>query len=296
MYLFEFEKYLDVEKGYSSHTLKAYVGDVDGFFKYIRTNFNEEDLNNISHHYIRKWMIYLNASGKNERSINRKLSSLKTYFKFLLKNDLVSQNPMIKVQSLKVPKRIVRDVHEDDLKVLFESDLFPSDFIGQRDLAILNTFYQCGIRREELISLKLTDVDFDNMQIKVLGKGNKERIIPITNSYLEIVNDYLEKRSLINDHSGGVLFISEKGQKLYPKLVYNIVNKYLSMVSGVDKKSPHVLRHSFATHMLNKGADLNTIKELLGHTNLSATQIYTHASIENLKSVYNQTHPRGHKN
>ena len=296
MYLTEFENYLRVEKGCSEHTINAYMGDVSGFFQFIQIDLNIESVSEVNHHTIRKWLIYLNDSHKSERTINRKLSSLKTYFKFLMKNEVVISNPLLKIQSLKVPERIVRDIKEDELTELFESNIFSDNFEGIRDKAILTTFYLCGIRREELISLKISDVDFHNMQIKVLGKGNKERIIPVTYIYIQLIEEYLESRKEIANGSLDFLFITSKAQKLNSRLVYTIVNRYLSKVSGVEKKSPHVLRHSFATHMLNKGADLNTIKELLGHSNLSATQIYTHASIENLKSVYNQTHPRGHKN
>ena len=295
MHIQEFKNYLSSEKGYSAHTIRAYLKDVNSFLSFFHEELGAEEISEAGHHVIRSWIINLDEKGMEERSINRKISALRTYFRFLRKMEVIPNDPLLKVAALKTPKRIIRDVRENELETLFDSELFEDSFEGWRDRCILETFYQTGIRRAELIALRPEDIDYENRLIKVIGKGNKERLIPITEAYLENIGFYMEKREGVTRSNECHLFLTGKGQKLYPKLVYNVVNKYLSMVSGVERKSPHVLRHSFATHMLNKGADLNIIKELLGHSNLSATQVYTHASIEKLKSVYNQTHPRGHK-
>ncbi len=292
--LVEFREYLLIEKRYSPHTVAAYWRDVNNFTDFVKNEFQVGSVE-VNFQMARSWLVYLSEKGLSEKTINRKISSLNTYYRYLIKKGELKKSPLLKLQALKVPLRIVRDVSEDDLKTLFTEVEFGDDFEGIRDSLILETFYNCGIRRAELIDLKLRNVDFISQTVKVLGKGNKERIIPVTNIYLENARKYLKIREEVSLLDGEYFFITKKGEKLNPTLVYKLVNKYLSMVSGAVKKSPHVLRHSFATHMLNKGADLNTIKELLGHSNLSATQIYTHASIENLKKVYNQTHPRGHK-
>ena len=290
----DFQNYLQIEKRYSPHTVAAYLRDVKYFVDFVKSEYEVNPIE-VNFPMARSWLVQLSENGLSEKSINRKISSLNTYYKYLIKKGVLNKSPLLKLQSLKVPKRIVRDVSEDDMHKLFTQIDFGDDFTGIRDKFILETFYNCGIRRAELIGLKLEDLNFVSRTVKVLGKGNKERVIPVTQNYLESARKYLIVRDEVALELSGYFFITIKGEKMNPSLVYKLVNKYLSRVSGAVKKSPHVLRHSFATHMLNKGADLNTIKELLGHANLSATQIYTHASIENLKKVYNQTHPRGHK-
>ena len=290
-----FKKYLEVEKRYSVHTVLAYVKDVSEYLLFLDLEFNKT-YRDCDHQLARRFVVNLSERDFSKRTINRKLSSLSTFYKYLEKRDEVKSNPFDKIQSLKVPQRIVRDIKESDLEDLFTKIKFEEGFVGVRDKLILDTFYSTGIRREELIGIQLKSLSYVKKTLKVLGKGNKERVIPVSNDYIKRVNLYLELRGEYSVSSSDYLFISKKGEKLSSNVVYKMVNKYLSFVSGAEKKSPHVLRHSFATHMLNKGADLNTIKELLGHSNLSATQIYTHASIEKIKNVYNQAHPRGHKN
>jgi len=289
-----FKKYIELEKRYSAHTVLAYVKDVSEYILFLDFEY-DKTYRDCNHQLARRFVVSLSERSYSNRTINRKLSSLSAFYKYLEKRNEVESNPFDKIPALKVPKRIVRDIKESDLDDLFSKIEFEDDFIGLRDKLILDTFYSTGIRREELLGLKLGSIDYVKRTIKVLGKGNKERAVPVSEDYLERVDFYLEKRREYITDKEDYLFISKKGKKLNSNVVYKMVNKYLSLVSGAEKKSPHVLRHSFATHMLNKGADLNTIKELLGHSNLSATQIYTHASIEKIKNVYNQTHPRGHK-
>ena len=288
-----FKTYLEVEKRYSAHTVIAYTKDVSEYLLFLDLEF-EKTYKDCNHQLARRFVVSLSERSYSKRTINRKLSSLSTFYKYLEKRNEVESNPFDKIPALKVPQRIVRDIKESDLEDLFSKIEFEDNFIGVRDKLILDTFYSTGIRREELLGIKLDDIDFVKYTLKVLGKGNKERAIPVSKDYLKHVDSYLEKRRDFITNKCEYLFISKKGEKLNSNVVYKMVNKYLSLVSGAEKKSPHVLRHSFATHMLNKGADLNTIKELLGHSNLSATQIYTHASIEKIKNVYNQAHPRGH--
>lgn len=288
-----FKTYLEVEKRYSPHTVAAYVKDVSEYVLFLDLEFGGT-YKDCNHQLARRFVVSLSERNYSKRTINRKLSSLSTFYKYLEKRNEVESNPFDKIPALKVPQRIVRDIKESDLEELFSQIEFEGDFVGVRDKLILDTFYSTGIRREELLRIKLKDIDYVERALKILGKGNKERVIPVSEDYIRHLNLYLQKRKYVAPKMSDYLFISEKGEKLNSTVVYKMVNKYLSLVSGAEKKSPHVLRHSFATHMLNRGADLNTIKELLGHSNLSATQIYTHASIEKIKNVYNQTHPRGH--
>jgi integrase/recombinase XerC len=291
----QFQDYLKTEKRYSEHTVNAYITDAKEFGSFLFFEF-ECEIVDAEFSMARRFIIFLSEKGLSERSINRKISSCKSLYKFLLKNAQVQSNPFLKIAAVKMPKRVGRGIDEIELQNLFKTENFTQDFEGVRDKMILETFYSCGIRRSELINLKFEDFDKSQKTVKVLGKGNKERIIPVTSSYLNALDNYMVSREEIAKSDSSELFLNKNGEKLSTHLVYKVVNKYLSLVSGADKKSPHVLRHSFATHMLNKGADLNTIKELLGHSNLSATQIYTNASIEHLKEIYNQTHPRSHKN
>jgi integrase/recombinase XerC len=223
------------------------------------------------------------------RTINRKISTLKTFYKYLLRQGIVSENPMLKIQSPKTSKRLPVFVEKEKMDLLLDNIEFGSDEEGLRNQLIIEMFYATGMRLSELINLKLLNIDLHDSRLKVLGKRNKERIIPFSGELSRKIRDYLSVRK---EKSNDYLFVTAKGEKMYEKLVYNIVKQYLSLVTTVDKKSPHVLRHTFATHMLNNGADLNSIKELLGHANLSATQVYTHNTVEKLKSVHKQAHPR----
>lgn len=290
--LASFLKYLDIEKGYSSHTIRSYGDDLHSFFTYSGVNpASTEAIEHISHRTIRAWMSSLVSQGLSTRSVNRKLSSLRTFFKYLLRQGVIANNPMKRVVSPKTSKRLPEFVPEADMAKLNTNDLFGDDFEGLRNRLIITMFYFTGMRLSELVGLTLQSVDVDSMTIKVMGKGSKERIIPIHPELKDMVVEYLEERN--KKFSDTVsFFVTPKGKPVYPKLVYRVVNHYLTLITPLQKRSPHVLRHSFATHLLNKGADLNAIKELLGHSSLLATQVYTHSTFEKLKNNYNQAHPR----
>jgi len=243
---------------------------------------------------IRSWIVSLVSNSISSRTINRKISTLKSYYKFLLKENIVKTNPMVKIISPKTNKNIPEFVAKEKMDILFDDIEFGNDFEGTRNRLIIELFYFTGMRLTELIELKDKDIDENNQRLKVLGKRNKERIIPFSNVLLDSIKNYrlAKDKILEGKESNNYLFITSKGKKIYEKLVYRVVNSYLGKVSTLKKKSPHVLRHTFATHMLNNGADLNAIKEILGHANLSATQVYTHNTVEKLKSIYKQAHPR----
>lgn len=297
MYIPPFLEYLEFQKRFSTHTINAYENDLRSFENFV---FNENELvewKEVNHHHVRQWIVELSENEISPRSINRKLSSLKSFYKFLLRDGRVESSPMSKVVSPKQSKKLLRVVSEKEIDHLLEKTDFPEGYTGALHKTIISTFYSTGMRLSELIHLEDGDVDLDNNRLRVLGKRNKERYIPISRSFKEELLEYKkQKREVSNDAAGSGFFVNQKGKKLYPKLVYDIVNRYISSVSSIEKKSPHVLRHSFATHMLNRGADLNSIKELLGHSSLSATQVYTHNSVDQLKKTYNQAHPRGEKN
>lgn len=284
----KFITYLSSEKRFSEHTIKSYSTDLKQFTSFLSSEFQIiDEINEISFQIIRTWIASLLEKGINPRSVNRKISTLKTYFKFLIREGELIENPMIKVVAPKSKKRLPIFIEEDQIKSLLNEVQFESGFIGQRNKLIIELFYVTGIRLSELINIKISDVDFSNQSIKVLGKRKKERIIPLSSSMINSLDNFIK-----NNHKNHFLFTNLDGVKLYTKLVYRVVNKYIAKISSVNKKSPHILRHTFATHMLNNGADINAIKELLGHANLSATQVYTHNTIEKLKTVYKQAHPR----
>lgn len=287
-----FKKYLLVERSYSPHTIRSYTDDVNQFFEYIGQQATSESVCKVNHRQIRAWISSLISSGVSARSANRKLSSLRAFFLFLQRQGKVKTNPLAKVVAPKSSKRLPEFVSEADIDKIYNEDIFENTFEGQRNLLILSFLYMCGIRRSELVGLTMSSLNLINNCVKVLGKGNKERIIPILPELRSLIDDYLKLRDSINKSSEKALFLTSKGKPIYPEIVYRIVKHYLSMVTTLDKKSPHVLRHSFATHLLNHGADLNAIKELLGHASLSATQVYTHSTFEKLKRNYNQAHPR----
>jgi len=289
-----FLAYLQFEKRFSSHTIKAYQTDLVQFKAFLQETYAIEQTRTIDHQHIRAWIIQLLEKQLTPRSINRKLSTLKSFFQFLIKKGKLEKDPMLKVIAPKVGKRLPAFVEEAPLQRLFEDVSFGNDFIGIRDRLIMDLFYQTGIRRSELIQLQISDIDFQGQAIKVLGKGNKERLIPINRDIRLQIENYLahRKTTFPDILELGQLFLTKKGKPLYPKLVYNLVKKYLSYVTTQEARSPHILRHSFATHLSNNGADLNAIKELLGHSSLAATQVYTHNSIERLKQIYQQAHPK----
>ncbi|EDP71807.1 integrase [Flavobacteriales bacterium ALC-1] len=293
MSLKTFSDYLLLEKKYSKHTALAYIRDIEMFQDFLEEHHDSEVLSKVGYSEIREWIVKLVNSGISNRTVNRKISSLNTYFKFLIKTQTIKINPLKQHKALKVGKKVQLPFSEEELKAVLENSIEVHDFESARNHLIIELFYATGIRRIELVEITINDIDFGNKQLKVLGKRNKERYIPLIDSLIISIKNYLKYRSqleTINDKE--VLFLTKKGLKIYEMLVYRIINKYFSEASTKAKCSPHVLRHSFATHLLNQGADLNAVKELLGHTSLAATQVYTHNSIAELKKVYAKSHPR----
>ena len=284
----KFINYLTSEKRFSEHTVISYSTDLTQFLNFINKEFEiSTQVSEISFQIVRSWIASLLEKGVSPRSVNRKISTLKTYFKFLIRENAITESPMLKVVAPKSKKRLPVFIEENQIENLLNQIEFNDGFIGERDKLIIELFYVTGIRLSELVNIKISDVDFNNNLIKVLGKRNKERLIPLSISIVNKLEFFIKKYDL-NQH----LFTNLGGTKVYNKLVYRVVKKYISKISSVSKKSPHILRHTFATHMLNNGADINAIKELLGHANLSATQVYTHNTIGKLKSIYKQAHPR----
>jgi integrase/recombinase XerC len=293
MIITQFIEYISAVRKYSPHTVKSYETDLRQFAVFCQEEYQQK-LETADHLIIRSWLALLLDKGINTRTANRKLSSIRSFFKYLKQKKIREDNPFLKIVTPKQEKRLAVFVEEDKMDLLLDKVFQENTFREQRDKLIIHLFYSTGIRQAELISLKISGLDIHQMQLKVLGKRNKERIIPLSREIMPDINQYLTSReALACESKDSNFFIRENGKKLYPKLVYRVVNYYLSQVTTIKKKSPHVLRHSFATHMLNNGADLNTIKEILGHVNLSATQIYTHNTIKKLNQVYKKAHPRG---
>jgi integrase/recombinase XerC len=291
-----FTDYLLLEKNYSKLTVQAYKADLNAFKAFVAETFEQEDVKTVNYAQIRSWIVVLVESGITNRSINRKISSLNTYFKFLVKIEVIHHNPLSKHKALKTSKKVQIPFSETEIANVLDVLNFDNSFEGVRDRFIIELFYSTGIRRIELVNLKLKDVDTSNNTIKVLGKRDKERMIPLLCSVKKTLQEYLDKRrDLEGKKQDGYLFLTKKGTKVYETLVYRVINHYFSQASTKLKKSPHILRHSFATHLLNEGADLNAVKELLGHTSLAATQVYTHNSIAELKKVHLKSHPRNKK-
>ena len=289
--LLQFEDYLKTEKRFSENTCVAYKNDLNQFIDFAQINIQEE-LKEVNYQLIRSWIVNLIDQGSNHRTVNRKLSTLRTFYRWCLKQGFTDTNPMLKIKGPKLEKRLPVFLKQSELDEQKLTPLFSEDFDGVRDRLIVELFYQTGIRLSELITLKEEDVS--NSSIKVLGKRNKERIIPISIELSKQISVYQKHKSL-NGISASNLLTLINGKNLYPKLVYRKINYYLGLVSSIDKKSPHVLRHTFATHMLNNGTGLETLKNILGHASLSATQVYTHSSFTQLNTIYSQAHPRGHK-
>lgn len=288
-----FLRYLEHEKRFSPHTLTAYRTDLEQFLQFLDITFDIQSPSEVTHTQVRSWTVELLNQGRSTSSINRKLSTLKTFYRFLQRRHGLERNPMLKVLSPKTGKRLPHVVRADELDTLFGQVKFPDDYEGSRDRLVLEVLYNTGMRRSELINLKIEDINFSQNILKVLGKGNKERLIPFGQSLAKLLLAFIELRQqTFGASTYPHLLLTKQGKPLYPKAAYNIVRKYLTAVSTVEKKSPHVLRHSFATHLSDNGADLNAIKALLGHANLAATQIYTHNSIEKLKKVYESAHPK----
>lgn len=289
MPIHQFLDHLLKNRRYSSHTITAYRNDLNQFEQYLTEIYRINTIE-ATPDMLRSWVVSLLEEGIQAKTINRKISTLKSFYNFLLKEKRILSLPTLKLTSPKVKKPLPAYIKKSEMNTLLNDIHFGEDYEGMRDELILELFYSCGLRLAELINLKEGDVSFYESTMKVLGKRNKERIVPLHKVVMEKLKPYLEeKRRVFDNH---FLFLTDAGKKLYPKFVYRKVNRYLGQVTTSDKKSPHVLRHTFATHMLNNGADLNTIKEILGHANLSATEVYTHNTIEKLKNIYNQAHPR----
>ena len=289
-----FLNYLALEKKYSHHTIIAYQNDLNTFQSFCFTEFETNQILDVNYSQIRSWIVSLVNAKISNRSINRKLSSLKSFYKFLQKSKQIENSPMLKHQALKISKEIQVPFSEKEIKDVLSLFDDNSDFETVRDKLIVELFYATGVRRAELINIKFEDIDFINETVKVLGKRNKERYIPLIKPIQNSLKNYIIQRNEINNKEV-YLLLTKKGKKIYDTLVYRIINNYFSCVSSKVKKSPHIIRHSFATHLLNEGADLNSVKELLGHSSLASTQVYTHSSLGKLKEIYNQAHPRSDK-
>lgn len=293
----QFIEYLKHQKRYSQHTLISYETDLKQFFQYIETKRETPNfrLAGINHREIRYWVVELLESGLSNQSVSRKLSTLRTFFKYLINQGIVETNPASTVVPPKHGRELPSFVKEENMEHLLNSYDFGTDFGGIRNQLIIDLLYSTGIRRSELIGLTDREIDFRQSTISVLGKGNKQRRLPLHRSLLATIEQYIEKRDSTVSRSCQNLIVTDKGKAAYPNMIYRIVKKHLKLVSTIEKRSPHVLRHTFATHLLNNGAELNAIKELLGHASLAATQIYTHITFEQLKTIYNQSHPREDK-
>lgn len=288
-----FKDYLEKEKNYSPHTVTAYCNDLLEFEKFNKANFEQENIDEVNYGQIRSWIVEMVDNGISNSSVNRKIASLKAYYKFLLKTKQITASPLLKHKALKSPKKIQIPFSEKELHDVLHHIVYPTGFEGLRDKLVIDLFYSTGIRRTELIHLKMINVDSSNNTLKVLGKRNKERILPILPIISKQIQVYICERvnlEVIADPE--FLFLTKKGVKLNDSLVYRLINNYFSNVSEKVKKSPHILRHTFATHLLNNGADLNSVKELLGHSSLASTQVYTHSSLSELQKVYKDAHPR----
>ncbi|WP_321296057.1 tyrosine-type recombinase/integrase [Marinifilum fragile] len=285
-----FLSYLQYEKRYSAHTVLSYDCDLTQFFEFY-SGTDDVQVEDITFKDVRRWIVFLMNEGKTSRTVNRKLSSLKSFFKYLLRESVIDSNPMDKVVGPKQGKKLPGFVAEHAMQVLREVD-FGEGFEGVRDQLVIEMFYQTGMRLSELMNLKESDFDRSASLVKVLGKRNRERIIPVSESLVKLLDQYLDLRYKTFGNLDDFLFVTKKGVPVYEKLLYRIVTKHLSKITTMTKRSPHVLRHTFATHLLNNGAELNAVKELLGHSNLSATQIYTHTTFERLNNIYKQAHPR----
>lgn len=289
-----FIEYISYEKKYSGNTVAAYKKDLETFQEFCKQEFEEINIINAPYSYIRNWIVDLVEGNISNRSINRKVSSLKSYYNFLLKTKQLKENPLRKHQSLKIAKKINIPFSQKEIEEVINLFDHKMDFDSVRDKLIVELLYTTGMRRSELIGLKNESIDLKQEIVKVLGKRNKERQIPLLKSVVDSIGIYQLEKLKINSNSE-FFFITKKDKKLYSTLVYRIINDYFSRVSVKAKKSPHVIRHSFATHLLNEGADLNSVKELLGHASLASTQVYTHSSLKELKTMYNNAHPRGNK-
>ncbi|HEY8936129.1 MAG TPA: tyrosine-type recombinase/integrase [Cyclobacteriaceae bacterium] len=288
-----FLKYLQFEKRVSQHTVLAYQNDLHQFSKFLSDTFNEQSPETADYGMIRSWIVQLSESEIEPLSINRKIATLRSYYKHLLRQEVIAVTPMTKIRVLKTKKKLPSFVKEGDMVNILDNVVFEDTLDGWRERLILELFYGTGIRLSELIHLKESQIDLLNRTIKVLGKRNKERVIPFSNSIVSILEGYLGIRNKEVSMKGhGFLFVTDNGERCYPMMIYRIVKKYLDEHTSTDRRSPHVLRHTYATHLLNKGAEINAVKDLLGHSSLAATQVYTHNTLDKLKKVFEQAHPK----
>ncbi len=289
----KFLLYLQVELNYSARTIRAYGDDLRQFFLFCNLDPETVNYSTVSQRQIRTWLASLLSNRLSPRTVNRKLSALRRFYNFLLSRKVVTSNPLAEISGPKITQKLPSFITKDEASKLLDGIEYSGDFVGMRDLTILSLFYFTGVRVSEMTSLRVTDVDFDSQTVRVFGKGSKERLLPIHPSLIPLLTEYIAQRNtFIQANQTPFLIVSNKGDKPYPEMVYRIVRRHLSMVTTLEKKSPHVLRHTFATHLLDEGADINAIKELLGHSNLATTQIYTHTGVDKLKKAYKQAHPR----
>jgi len=291
-YIISFLSYLKHERRFSEHTILAYGHDLNEFESFLSNEFSLVSVSDINHKQVRTWVVSMMNNGMVPKTINRKISSLRSFYKFLLSRKEVDQNPLKKISGLKTPSRLPKFLDEKDIQRLFTEIVYPEGFEGLRDKLIIELFYNTGMRLSELVGILEQDFDIYNSSIKVLGKGKKERIIPVHHQLVKEIEVYLLSKHARFGHENKSFFLTDKGDSIYSKMVYRKIKYYLAFVTTLDKKSPHVLRHTFATHLLNNGAELNAVKELLGHASLAATQVYTHNTIQKLKDVHKQAHPK----
>jgi len=289
-----FLSYLRDVKKNSRHTVISYQNDLYAFADYVSHQYDTEQISKVNHLMVRSWIMQLKKDGIANSSINRKISALKSFYKYLRRKEIVTKNPMNKVQSLKKSKRLPSFVPKSKMQLLDEENLLKDSFAAVRDELIITLLYMTGIRRSELINIKKSDIDKSRLEIKVIGKGNKQRLCPITSDVIKCIDEYLALRSQeFREIDHPYLLVTDKGKPCYPKLIYNVVSRALKKINASEKTSPHVLRHTFATHLSANGAELNAVKELLGHASLAATQVYTHNTIDRLKTEYRKAHPKG---
>ena len=288
----DFLQYLRFEKRYSQHTQIAYQKDLEQFFYFVAADFDIKEAGDITHFHIRSWLASLKDEEQTARTLNRKISSLTSFYKYLLKKQLVEKNPVKQLHAMRLPQRLPSFLKEEETNTLFQEIQFGEGFKGFTDRLICELLYQTGMRRAELAQLKETDIEWSLQQVRILGKGNKERLVPLNPMLLETLKDYIKEKRKLYGHDKSHLLVLENGAPLYAVYIYRTVKNYLSIATTLQKKSPHILRHTFATHLLNNGANIQAIKDLLGHSSLAATQVYTHNNIEKLKEIHKLNHPR----